>query len=208
MGCSPSDSECDSDENPRHRVTLTKGFQMGETEVTVAAYRKFAAATKRAMPQTPSFAQTDDHPVVYVSWDDASAYCKWAGGRLPTEAEWEYAARAGSADSRYGKVDDIAWHDGNSRIATHPVAKKAKNKFGLYDMLGNAWEWCGNWQASYTADAQTDPKGPANGSSRLLRGGGWNYLTLRYTRASNRDGLPPENRYNVVGFRCVRELVP
>src|SRR5208282_3433062 len=117
MGCSPGDHECDADEKPSHQVTISKAFWMGQTEVTVAAYKAFASVTGRGMPASPSFDPMWGHdamPIVNVSWDDAQAYCKWAGGRLPTEAEWEYAARAGSTASRYGDLDEIAWYADNS----------------------------------------------------------------------------------------------
>ena len=208
MGCSAGDQTCDSDEKPAHRVTLTKGYWMGQTEVTVAAYRKFAGATNRSMPEKPSsFFQGEQHPVVNVDWNDAVAYCRWAGGRLPTEAEWEYAARGGTEGARYGVLDEIAWYDSNSGGGTHTVGKMTPNIFGLYDMLGNVWEWCSDWYGAYRNSPATDPKGPSTGDKRLLRGGG-GYDLLRLTRASNRNGDQPEGRGDDNGFRCVREVIP
>ena len=148
MGCSPGDNECYDYEKPPHQVTITKGFWLGQTEVTVGAYKRFAAATGRQMPDTPGFNSrwtNENMPIVNVTWNDAHDYCAWAGGRLPTEAEWEYAARGGSTEARYGPIDDVAWYDGNSGGQTHDVAQKRPNASGLYDMLGNVWEWVKDW---------------------------------------------------------------
>jgi hypothetical protein len=131
MGCSPGDNQCDGDEKPPHPVTITKGFWIGQTPVTQEAY-------KRVTGKSPSHFQGASLPVEQVSWDDAVGYCRAVGLRLPTEAEWEYAARAGSASARYGTLDDIAWYSANSGARTHPVAQKLPNAWGLYDMLGNS----------------------------------------------------------------------
>src|SRR5262249_14805757 len=138
--CSAGDGECDAshDEEPAHTVEITKGFWLGQTEVTVNAWNRYARAAGRPV-QNP----TADWPMVNVSWAESVAFCTWAdeGGRLPTEAEWEYAARAGSVAARYGKVDEIGWHAGNSGGKVHAVGQKLPNDWKLYDMLGNAWEW-------------------------------------------------------------------
>ncbi|PWT98568.1 MAG: hypothetical protein C5B51_29175, partial [Terriglobia bacterium] len=133
MGCSAGDSECKDDEKPTHPVAITKGFWLGQTEVTNAAYHMVMHQ------QAPSGDTT--LPVTGLTWAEAKAYCAAAGGRLPTEAEWEYAARAGAAQSYYGVISEIAWYAANSGGAPHPGAKKQANAFGLYDMLGNVAEW-------------------------------------------------------------------
>jgi formylglycine-generating enzyme required for sulfatase activity len=228
MGCSPGDGECANDESPRHTVVIREGFWMGQTEVTRGAYRRFAGFLK--MPPAPAFPQEDDHPVVNVTWDDARAYCQWAGGRLPTEAEWEYAARAGSEPVRYGPLEEAAWYADNAGRArldsgslfatdeknywkkltengngTHAVRGKKPNSWNLYDVLGNVWEWCSDWYDKdyYQSSPERDPLGPARGEFRLLRGGAW-VSTPRDMRVSLRyHWLPPVGRDDGVGFRCV-----
>ena len=183
MGCSPDDNECQDDEKPAHQVTITRGFWMGQTEVTVEAYKRFAAATGRGMPPEPMLVDRSlnpgwiqgSQPIMGVTWDDAAAYSRWAGGRLPTEAEWEYAARSGTSAARYGVLGEIAWYadnSGKSRLDSasivtggdvtsqieqyaqrmlangngpREVGRKAPNAWGLYDMLGNAHEWVADW---------------------------------------------------------------
>jgi formylglycine-generating enzyme required for sulfatase activity len=208
MGCSLGDTECYADEKPTHKVTLSRDFYMGTTEVTVGAYRKFAQGTGRPMAALSGAPEEEDHPVVNVSWQDASDYCKWDGnGRLPTEAQWEYAARAGSSTARYGDLDAIAWYDKNAGLGAHPVGQKAPNAFGLYDMLGNAWEWCFDWydEGYYGKSPPEDPQGPTQTGSRSLRGGSW-VDAARHARVSFRLGDRPESRGSYVGFRCVREV--
>ena len=210
MGCSPGDSECDADEKPSHQVKITKGFWLGQTEVTVAAYKRFVAATGRQMPDAPDFNSgwaNDAMPIVNVMWDNAQSYCQWAGGRLPTEAEWEYAARGGSTQARYGNLDEIAWYDKNSGGQTHEVAQKRANGFGLFDVLGNVWEWVNDWydEKYYQSSPSQDPAGPASGQYRVLRGGSWDG-DPRYVRVSDRSRYYPVVRYSYFGFRCLREV--
>jgi sulfatase modifying factor 1 len=128
--------------------------------------------------------------VELVDWDQAADYCKTIGGRLPTEKEWEYAARAGTAGARYGELDVIAWYQNNSRGRTHPVRLKQANAFGLYDMLGNVWEWTDtNYEVAY----------------KVVRGGSWSSYS-KFVRASFRGYNGPSDRDNDLGFRCVGEL--
>ena len=199
MGCSPEDSECYDDEKPVREVTLTRGFWMGETEVTQAAY-------ERVMGSNPSHFKGADLPVEQVSWNDAKKYCEAIRGRLPTEAEWEYAARAGTTGAPHGALNRVAWYEGNSGSKTHAVKQKEANAWGLYDMLGNVWEWVSDWYGEeyYSGGETTDPQGPPNGQRRALRGGSWSSFP-RDARVSDRGRSEPSVRDDVSGFRCVGE---
>ena len=216
MGCSPGDTECADDEKPPHQVTITKGFWLGRTEVTVGAYKRFTAAKGRRMPPEPnSYGRplnpgwgAEGMPIVDVTWDDAQAYCRWAGGRLPTEAEWEYAARGGSAQARYGSPDKVAWDSENSRKQMHPVGEKQANGFVLYDMLGNVWEWVNDWYDDnyYRSSPSQDPAGPATGELHVLRGGSW-VDSSREVRVSIRSRIINDAGFDSTsGFRCVGEV--
>jgi formylglycine-generating enzyme required for sulfatase activity len=209
MGCSPGDNECLQVEKPSHQVTITKGFWLGQTEVTVAAYRRFVESTGTQMPAPPSFNPNwsdAQMPIANISWDNAQAYCRWAGGRLPTEAEWEYAARSGSTEVRYGPSGDVAWYSDNSGQKTHDVAQKRANALNLYDMLGNVWEWVNDWyDANYYQNSPSqDPLGPANGQHRALRGGSWSNNSQN-VRVSNRSEFTPIPGLGDLGVRCARD---
>jgi formylglycine-generating enzyme required for sulfatase activity len=208
MGCSPGDNECTDDEKPAHRVTISKGFWLGQTEVTVAASRRFVGSKGVQMPPAPDFNagwNNQEMPIVNVSWYDATAFCGWAGGRLPTEAEWEYAARAGGTEARYGPIDEVAWYLNNSGQKTHDVGQKRANGLGLYDVLGNVAEWVNDWYGPYQNSPSQDPSGPASGRGRVMRGGSWvNYPS--YVRVSIRYRFPPPTISPQVGFRCGGEV--
>ncbi len=207
MGCSPGDRDCGHSEKPPHQVTITKGYWMGQTEITVGAYKRFVAATGRETPPAPAFnvgLRNDNLPMVNVSWDDAQAYCTWAGGRLPTEAEWEYAARAGTEEARSGELADVAWYKDNSGGRAHEVAQKRPNAWGLYDVLGNVGEWVEDWHGPYSSDPATDPRGPSGGEKKVLRGGSWEF-GAKDERTSYRNEVHPGSRGDDVGFRCARE---
>lgn len=202
------------EEKPRHSVTLSS-FSMGKYEVTVSEYRAFCKATGKQMPDPPKWGWNDDHPMVSISFESAIAYCKWLSEltgknyRLPTEAEWEYAARGGSdAANEYAgsnNPDDVAWFADNSGGQTQPVGRKKPNGFGLFDMSGNVWEWCGDWYDAiyYSKSPGFNPTGPENGSSRVLRGGSWMY-TPECSRVAFRDhAAPPNMRSKYYGFRVL-----
>jgi formylglycine-generating enzyme required for sulfatase activity len=208
MGCSPGDEECQPDEKPSHEVTITKDFWIGQTEVTVGAYKHFIAATKRQIQAAPSFNQdwaNEIMPIVSVTWDESRDYCVWAGGRLPTEAEWEYAARGGSTQARYGSLAEIA---SSSPYGSLPrvVGQKRPNGFGLFDVLGNASEWVNDWydEKYYQHSPSKDPTGPEGDGSRVLRGGPLT-ATPWIVRVSYRDRKDPGGRDFYDSFRCVWE---
>ena len=198
MGCSPGDGVCSGDEKPAHTVTITKGFWMGQTEVTQAAYQ-------RVIGSNPSHFHGDRLPVEMVTWDQANAYCGALGMRLPTEAEWEYAARAGSTASRYGNLEAVAWYGGGKQ--THEVGQKAPNAWKLYDMLGNVWEWVADWYDAdyYSQSPSQDPQGPSSGQDRVMRGGAGIHAADR-SRVSLRAEVQLGNSFDFTGFRCAGEV--
>jgi formylglycine-generating enzyme required for sulfatase activity len=202
MGCSPGDKECFDNEKPAHEVTITHGFWMGQTPVTQEAYQ-------RVLGHNPSHFKGPRLPVEEVTWNEAQSYCEAVGMRLPTEAEWEYAARAGSATARYGNLDEVAWYIGNSDGQTHEVGQKQPNAFGLYDVLGNVFQWVADWYGQKYDEQKVavNPTGPSSGQYRVLRGGAWAY-NPRDARASYRyrSGPEPSNRNDNFGFRCAGEL--
>jgi sulfatase modifying factor 1 len=146
----------------------------------------------------------DDRPAAEIAWGDASRYCNWVGGSLPTEADWEYAARAGSRSIRYQELDAVAWFWTNSGGHAHEAATKRPNAFGLYDMLGNVSEWCADWFdfGYFQGSPDRDPPGGGSGPYRAVRGGSWQ-STERDIRVSFRYGFLPDGRYSSIGFRCI-----
>ncbi len=184
-------------------MRITKPFYLAETETTVAQWRCFVEATGH---ENTGEGETDKHPAGDVSWEDAKAFCEYYGYRLPTEAEWEYACRAGTTGQLYGSLDEIAWHKGNSRERTHPVAEKKPNPWGFYDMFGNVWEWCadGGDEDFYRKKVRDDPFVP-DGLWRVLRGGSWSFHPSSM-RAASRNAFLPRERGASFGFRCARGL--
>jgi formylglycine-generating enzyme required for sulfatase activity len=204
MGCSEQDSECKDDEKPAHEVAIEKGFWLGQTEVTVAAYARFAAKRGRQPP-------TGDGtlPMSGVSWVEAKEYCAAIGGRLPTEAEWEYAARGGKSRPFYGAIAQIAWYATNSGDTLHPVGKKKPNAFGLYDMLGNVAEWVlDRYFDKYTLDSAAtgpDVEQPlASNAWAVARGGFWE-SEAENIRVSHRLPQLKEGEQIPIGFRCASD---
>jgi len=215
--------EGQTDELPTHQVTLSS-FYIGKYEVTQAEYQA-------VMGTNPSHFSGSDKPVENVSWFDAVEYCNARsiqegltpcynttniqecnfsvnGYRLPTEAEWEYAARGGSNNPDYlysgsNDINSVAWNSSNSGSTSHNVGTKTPNGLGIYDMSGNVWEWCNDRYGSYSSSAQSDPVGPATGSYRVTRGGSW-YYSATYCRVAYRyDDYPANSNYNI-GFRLAR----
>ena len=243
IGCSPGDIQCEEDESPRHPVAITRGFWLGQTEVTVGAWKRYRATMgKPRLPTSDALGRTtwneasgnDRNPAVFVTWDEAQDFCRFAGGRLATEAEWEYASRAGSMDARYGSLTGVAWYGDNSgrmvldsdllwRADSSSYARtlyenggvaraaglKLPNRWNLYDMLGNVWEWVADWydERYYQSRQGADPAGPRTGRYRALRGGSW-YTGARTVRVSSRRGYAPLVRSSDVGCRCARSVNP
>jgi formylglycine-generating enzyme required for sulfatase activity len=205
MGCSLGDAKCGGDENPAHQVTLTNAFYMGKTEVTQAQWQATMGSNPSFFVAGNGFPGSFDRPVEQVNWNMIQGFNTATGLRLPTEAEWEFACRAGTTTALYGVLNDIAWHSDNSGDTTHAVATKLPNALGLYDTIGNVWEWCQDLHSStyYASSPLTNPTGPTTGEIRLLRGGGWSHGS-NGCRASQRGGNTPGWSYNFYGFRVVR----
>ncbi len=213
---SPSDELGRDSDEIQHQVTLTQPFYMQTTEVTQAQWYE-------VMGSKPSyFSECSTCPVEMVSWDDVQSYITQMNLRgegtysLPTEAQWEYAARAGSTtafcnggitETQCGydpNLNAIGWYCYNSDRKTHPVAQKTSNAWGLYDMSGNVYEWCQDWYGNYSSSAVTDPTGPSSGSARVSRGGAW-YYYAEYLRSATRNHLIPADRFSFLGFRLLRQ---
>ena len=214
------DPDAAEDEAPQHRVTISHPFALGRTEVTLAQFRRFIDETGRSYWLSDDFldanAYGDKAPVVMVSWEQANAFIAWLNRRehthryrLPTEAEWEYAARAGTITpwSFQGRYSDYAWYAGNSDDEPHSVAQKRANPWGLYDMHGNAWEWVADGYDAqfYHQSPQRDPfKGHAS-EYRVVRGGGFSHPASDL-RSANRGSALPDQGYAFVGFRILRDI--
>jgi sulfatase modifying factor 1 len=226
------------DEIKQHEVTINS-FEISKYEVTVCQWKVFVKETKSKMPQKPTWEWKENYPINQITWEDAISFCNWLskkeklqpayskngpnyicnfsanGYRLPTEAEWEYAAKGGklARKTKYSgsdNPDEVSWHKTNSNNTPHTVGTKSPNKLGLYDMSGNVWEWCWDWHNKdyYKMKNQNakNPTGPEMGEKRIVRGGSWDSVT---------DGLRPENRlstypnktHSFYGFRLVKSIV-
>jgi formylglycine-generating enzyme required for sulfatase activity len=207
---SPTTEEGRKDDEYQHQVTLSRLFYIQTTEVTVGQWRL-------VMGNNPSYSPgCDDCPVDNVSWVDAQEFIGHLNAkeganyyRLPTEAEWEYSSRAGSNTaycfgSSTSQLGNYAWYNENSEYKKHPVGRKRPNAWGLYDMHGNAWEWCQDWYGDYPLGSVTDPDGPSTGSDRVFRGGHWLSLYASYCRSASRSSINPYNHYEILGFRLAR----
>ena len=207
MGATSEQTGAYSDELPAHSVTLGN-YYIGETEVTQELWTA-------VMGSNPSrFSGNMQCPVEMVSWNDCQTFISKlneltrATFRLPTEAQWEFAARGGNNSQGYiysgsNTIDDVAWYASNSSSTTHPVKTKAPNELGIYDMSGNVWEWCSDWWGGYTSSAQTDPTGPNTGSRRVFRGGSW-YSIATHSRITIRDNCAPSISGKNAGLRLAQ----
>jgi formylglycine-generating enzyme required for sulfatase activity len=212
---SPEEEEGRHDDEAQHVVRITRGFWLAKTQTTQAQWQAVMGAN-------PSYFKSEDRPVEQVSWDDICGNEHGTAGflgklntrtltgglfYLPTEAEWEYACRAGTTGSYAGDLDEMAWHAENSSCQTHSVGQKKPNAWGLYDMHGNVFEWCSDRYGDYELNALTDPRGCARGATRVYRGGGWRdgwRGEQQYCRASSRNNYSPCTSSKLIGFRVAR----
>ncbi|MEP6707051.1 MAG: formylglycine-generating enzyme family protein [Pyrinomonadaceae bacterium] len=194
----------DSNNGPIHAVTISQGFYLGKTEVTQAQW-------VAVMGRNPSHFKGGNLPVEMVSWVDVQGFIRKLNARgnwtyrLPTEAEWEYAARAGTTGDYAGNVNSMAWFDANSGSKTHTVATKEPNAWGLYDMHGNVWEWTADWFGEYASGSVTDPKGAVTGSRRVQRSGCFHLFDF-FSGSAYRNGVDPSARSNDLGFRIAARV--
>ena len=208
IGCTPEQGDdCEDSEKPAHRVQVSS-FEISKYEVTQELWEAVMGKNSSYFGGCP------ECPVDWVSWNETQAFLTKLNDltgeryRLPTEAEWEYAARGGqqSQGYKYAGSDNlgrVAWYYGNRGAGTHPIGQKQPNELGLYDMSGNVWEWVQDWYDDYPRGAVTDPQGPSSGTSRVRRGGSWR-SAARYCRAADRDGYSPGYRSRGLGFRLAR----
>ncbi len=210
MGCSSADKDCYPDE-AEHKVYVST-FEIAACEVTVEQYMYFCEQTGRQKPKEPPFGWQSQHPIVNVTWQDAADYAQWAGCRLPTEAEWEYAAKGGKQSKGYkysgsNNPLEVGWCFENSAASTHPVGEKLPNELGIYDMSGNVWEWCSdNYDIYYYKESpKSNPKGPASGLGKCNRGGCFNF-DAKVMLTTHRRGCSEDSKGTGTGFRLARDV--
>jgi formylglycine-generating enzyme required for sulfatase activity len=216
MGSPESEEGHQRNNETQHEVTISKDYYLGVYEVTQAQYEKVMGKNPSLFQGAIVGNENADLPVDNVSWDDVVEFCKKLSDlpeekkagrmyRLPTEAEWEYACRAGSKtaysfDDEEGLLPEYGWFSRNSSRRTHTVGLLEPNAWGLHDMHGNVWEWCSDWYEEYPKGAVSDPTGPKEGSDRVIRGGSWDYEAA-HCRSANRNGRDPSFRFDYYGFR-------
>lgn len=235
MGSKDSDKTADNDEQKEHDVTI-KTFEISKFEVTVWEWKQYTKANKFKMPLKPEWGWQDNYPINGITWEEAIAYCNWLskkeklqpvyskqgpnyvcnfkanGYRLPTEAEWEFAAKGGVKSKGYkfsggNDANEVAWHKAISKNSPHTVGTKLPNELGLYDMSGNVWEWCWDWYNKdyYKIEKGDNPKGPEMGERKCVRGGSWD-SQVNYLRPANRISTPPNKTHEFYGFRVARTI--
>ena len=236
MGSKDSDKTADNDEQKEHDVTI-KTFEISKFEVTVWEWKQYTKANKFKMPLKPEWGWQDNYPINGITWEEAIAYCNWLskkeklqpvyskqgpnyvcnfkanGYRLPTEAEWEFAAKGGVKSKGYkfsggNDANEVAWHKAISKNSPHTVGTKLPNELGLYDMSGNVWEWCWDWYNKdyYKIEKGDNPKGPEMGERKCVRGGSWD-SQVNYLRPANRISTPPNKTHEFYGFRVAKTIV-
>ncbi len=235
MGSKDSDKTADNDEQKEHAVTI-KTFEISKFEVTVWEWKQYTKANKLKMPLKPEWGWQDNYPINGITWEEAIAYCNWLnkkeklqpvyskqgpnyvcnfkanGYRLPTEAEWEFAAKGGVKSKAYkfsggNEANEVAWHKAISKNSPHTVGTKLPNELGLYDMSGNVWEWCWDWYNKdyYKIEKGDNPKGPEMGERKCVRGGSWD-SQVNYLRPANRISTQPNKTHEFYGFRVARSI--
>ena len=235
MGSKDSDKTADNDEQKEHDVTI-KTFEISKFEVTVWEWKQYTKANKLKMPLKPEWGWQDNYPINGITWEEAIAYCNWLskkeklqpvyskqgpnyvcnfkanGYRLPTEAEWEFAAKGGVKSKGYkfsggNEANEVAWHKAISKNSPHTVGTKLPNELGLYDMSGNVWEWCWDWYNKdyYKIEKGDNPKGPEMGERKCVRGGSWD-SQVNYLRPANRISTQPNKTHEFYGFRVARSI--
>lgn len=235
MGSKTSDKFADNDEQNEHSVTV-KDFELCKFEVTVWQWKEYVKANKLKMPIKPTWGFIDNYPINNITWEEAVLYCNWLskkeklspaysksgpnivcnfkanGYRLPTEAEWEYAAKGGkkAKETKFSgstSANEIAWHKENSKGSPHTVGTKLPNELGIYDMSGNVWEWCWDWYNTdyYKIEDGNNPRGPEMGERKSVRGGSWD-SKVNYLRPANRISTVPSKTHEFYGFRIARSI--